>query len=351
MWHQEAKLGVGDAQYPQPCIHSSSHPLNQSLDRCPRCPSRHRVERRVTFWEPEVEPDPSERSCRGPQGCSFGIHLEDSNGVLQFAQRQETVCPPEMPIAYPDVGGRGVTWLSLLSGTLKYGWIGRPAGWNMPHWWVELTAIPDVENPKRLAWKIHTCFLIPVVRCETFPGQEYTVPPAPKCLTRNMFLPNNLSYQDFWQQPLLLTVAYAQVLQYWMEKFRLPVHPDYHPLAMSVMELMHVVKEHVIFYKWDILQGLGRIAPELKTGTWQSTTTDIRGMESNSAEAQEAHGANSLIVWTSTWGDPTSQTYCLAYCKWCWAYPTLPCGPSARGKHHSPFNWTQNEGLANWSRG
>ena len=83
-----------------------------------------------------------------------------------------------------------------------------------PHWWVEITAIPDVENPKRLAQKIHTSFSIPVVRCEAFPGQEYTMPPASKCLTRGMFLPNDLSYQDIWQQPLLLTVAYAWALQY-----------------------------------------------------------------------------------------------------------------------------------------
>ena len=119
----------------------------------------------------------------------------------------------------------------------------------MPHWWVELTTIPNVENPKRLAWKIHASFSIPAVRCETFPHQEYTVPPAPKCLTRNMFSPMIPSYQDVLQQPLLLTVAYAQVLQYWAEKFRPAAHPDYCPLAMSVVELMHRVKEHVIFYK------------------------------------------------------------------------------------------------------
>ena len=35
---------------------------------------------------------------------------------------------------------------------------------------------------------------------------------------------------------LLLTVAYTQVLQYWAEKVRLPIL-NYHPLAMSMMEL------------------------------------------------------------------------------------------------------------------
>ena len=96
---------------------------------------------------------------------------------------------------------------------------------DMPHWWVELTAIPSLENPTRLAQKICTSFLIPAVRCETFSFQEYTAPSAPKCLTRNMFLPDDPSYQDIWQQPLLLTMAYTWVLQYWAEKFRLPAHP------------------------------------------------------------------------------------------------------------------------------
>ena len=100
--------GVEDAQYPCPHSHSSSHPWSKSLDRHLRSPSRHRLERRVTFQEPEVEPDSSERPYRGPWGCSFGIHLEESNGVPPSAQRQETVHPLEMPIAYPDIRGGGL---------------------------------------------------------------------------------------------------------------------------------------------------------------------------------------------------------------------------------------------------
>ena len=118
------------------------------------------------------------------------VPIEDPGDVLledtwkmamgsPFTWRQETVHPPEMPIAYPDIGGAGgyphepsirnievwLDWQACQSDT--------------PHWWVELTAIPDVENPKKLAWKICTSFLIPAVRCEAFTGQEYTVPPAP----------------------------------------------------------------------------------------------------------------------------------------------------------------------------
>ena len=65
-----------------------------------------------------------------------------------------------------------------------------------PHWWEELTAIPKVEDPRRLAWKIHASFLIPAVRCEALLNQDYTMPPAPKCLTRGRFLPDDPSYQD-----------------------------------------------------------------------------------------------------------------------------------------------------------
>ena len=48
-------------------------------------------------------------------------------------------------------------------------------------------------------------------------GQEYTMPPAPKCLSRNTFLLDELSYQDVWQQLTLLMVTYARGLQYWVE--------------------------------------------------------------------------------------------------------------------------------------
>ena len=48
---------------------------------------------------------------------------------------------------------------------------------------------------------------------KVFLGQDYTTSPAPKCLTWNVFLPDELSYQDVQQQPFLLTVAYGQGLQ------------------------------------------------------------------------------------------------------------------------------------------
>ena len=72
-------------------------------------------------------------------------------------------------------------------------------------------------------------------------GQEYTMPPAPKCLSRNAFLPDELSYQDVWQQPTLLMVAYARGLQYWAEKLNLPKSPNLCHLEGSIVELRETV--------------------------------------------------------------------------------------------------------------
>ena len=98
-------------------------------------------------------------------------------------------------------------------------------------------------------------------------------------------------------------MAYARALQYWVEKFRVPALLDYCPWAMSVVELMQSMKKHIIFYKQDVLWGLGRIVPE--TANWdpevpqghpitQATITDIGGMGSNSGR-HIAHGTNLLI--------------------------------------------------------
>ena len=195
--------GMRDVQQTRSHSYSRSCPQSHSLDRRPRSPSSSWPERRVTFWELEVEPDPKESMKSYPQEPSI-----------------------------KDIE----TWLDWQACQL-----------DMPCWWMEPTAIPGVEDPWKLAQKIWASFSIPEVRSRVFLRQDYTAPPAPKCLTQNVFLPNELSYQDVWQQPVLLTVAYPQGLQYWVEKFNLPDDPHFCPLVRSVIELRDRVKEHVIF--------------------------------------------------------------------------------------------------------
>ena len=67
--------------------------------------------------------------------------------------------------------------------------------------------------------------------------QGYTMPLAPQSLNRSAFLPEKLMYQDVQQQPTLLTIAYAQSLQYWVEKCNLPRNLDFCPLVESIREL------------------------------------------------------------------------------------------------------------------
>ena len=73
-------------------------------------------------------------------------------------------------MAYQDVSGRG-NYMAEPSIKDIETWLDWQAcQMDMPYWWVELTAIPRVEDPGRIAQKICTPFSIPAVRCVAFPG-------------------------------------------------------------------------------------------------------------------------------------------------------------------------------------
>ena len=106
------------------------------------------------------------------------------------------------------------------------------------------------------------------------PGPRVYCTPCPKCLTLNVFLLDELSYQDVQQQPFLLTMAYAQGLQYWAERLNPPQDPVC-PLVRSVLELREKVKEHIVFTKQNVIQGLGRINPGATSQWPQPTPTGL----------------------------------------------------------------------------
>ena len=142
-------------------------------------------------------------------------------------------------------------------------------------------------DPKKLAQKIGASFNIPAVQCEALQSQDYTAPPAPKCLMKDMFLPDDPSYQDIWWKPLLLTLANIWVLQFWAEEANPLAPSDPHPLAMSVVELRWCMGRCITFSKQDILKYLGSAVPEAKDGdmgipqadsTASPTMTDVRDM-------------------------------------------------------------------------
>ena len=132
---------------------------------------------------------------------------------------------------------------------------GQTAG--HPHLVDGTQAILGIRDPWKLAWKIRASFYLPEVRMRTLLEPGYTVPPAPRSLDRNTFLPDDLSFQDMWQKPALLMMAYARSLQNWAEKQSLPRSWNLHPLVESVIKLWEMVKEYVTLNYLDIIQDLG----------------------------------------------------------------------------------------------
>ena len=117
-------------------------------------------------------------------------------------------------------------------------WLEHQAGQlGTPSWWRELKAVLDIEDTCKFAQKIQASFYVPEVQSWTNPGQPFSTPPAPSNLDRGAFYPEGLEYQDIRQRPTLLTVAYCQCLQHWVEKPYPPMSPEACPLAKSMREL------------------------------------------------------------------------------------------------------------------
>ena len=131
-----------------------------------------------------------------------------------------------------------------------------------PTWWRELEAVQDIEDPCKFAQKIWASFYVPEVRSWTNPSQLFSMPPAPRKLNRGAFYPKGLEYQDVRQRPTLLTVAYCQCSQHWVEKHRPPKSPEAHPLARSMRELLLAVGEFMHITARDILEGLDMNQPK-----------------------------------------------------------------------------------------
>ena len=130
-----------------------------------------------------------------------------------------------------------------------------------PTWWGELKAIPDVADLHKFAQKVQASFHIPEIWSQASPNQGYSAPPAPRSLNQGAFLLERLEYQDVWQRPILLTKAYCQCLQHWVEKSYPLASPEAGPLAESVRELCLAMGEFVIITKRDILEGLEMVRP------------------------------------------------------------------------------------------
>ena len=109
-------------------------------------------------------------------------------------------------------------------------WIKWRGCWvHTPNWWWELMGILGINDLQELAQKIRASFEILQVRSKALDiNDDYSAPPAPKCIHQKEFLPPpNLKFssQDFRKGQSYNTLAYAQALQYWAEKASPPM-PD-----------------------------------------------------------------------------------------------------------------------------
>ena len=167
---------------------------SRSLDRHERSLSQCRPERHVTFCHPEAEPILGEDPYGEPQGHLTQAWVERGEEDPIPTWRPEMLHPQEMSTTHAATKNRMVIQPESLIKNYKVWLTWQACFLDTPHWWTELTAILGIDDLKKLAWKICASFLI--LRCEGLQDEDYTVPPAPKCLSRSRFLPHDPTYQD-----------------------------------------------------------------------------------------------------------------------------------------------------------
>ena len=219
----------------------------------------------------------------------------------------------------------------------------------MLEWWEELVAIPNVEDYRKLAQKIHASFEIPRVRCEALKvTNDYSTPPAPKCVERKLFLPAldpRLPWQDCCKKQPQKTLAYNQA--------NLPHPGEMCCLVRCVQELRCTMKPFTSFSDHAILE---KAKPDCEApkaeveGPTQPSTTltkqiplpDTRPSTPPAVPADEpAIPTTPLAVPASEWAVPTIQPAMLTN------EPAVPTAPpvttnNQKGtKDHEYPNWTK----------
>ena len=90
-------------------------------------------------------------------------------------------------------------------------------------------------------------------------------------------------------------------MQYWGES------PDFFPLVRSVIELRERVKEHVMFTKWDVTQGLGRVNPGATSQWPQTNSTSFERMDPQLSPRPTTVG-NQPVEQDTSFMEATTQT-------------------------------------------
>ena len=116
---------------------------------------------------------------------------------------------------------------------------------------------PSCRQPPQTCPEVMSFFWDPQVRCKALKvSNDYSSPPAPKCVHRKAFLPipdPRIPYQDYREGQPWKTLVYAQALQYWAEKANPPKPEEPHLLlrCVSWVEVGHEAFYHL--HWWSCL--------------------------------------------------------------------------------------------------
>ena len=180
------------------------------------------------------------------------------------------------------------------SGMLKPGWIGRPANWIHPVGGWNLLPSQGWKTHGNLPGRSGPPFQFHWSEAESSQakGTLHPLPlnASPRICSSQMNCPirmcNSSLFSQLWPMPKDYSIGQRDSNPL--------VDPDFYPVVRSVLELKERVKEHMVFSKKDIIQGLGRIDPGTTRQWPQTTPTNLRSGDSGYARVQEAHVTTSL---------------------------------------------------------
>ena len=158
---------------------------------------------------------------------------------------------------------------------------------NIPGWWLELAKIPDVDDHQELAQKVQVSFELLQQISEWHGVENYLQAPlALPCICQRDFLPQpdpKFACQDIRESQLEKVVAYAQALQFWVEKADPPTHGQPHLLAGIILELREAMECYISFPDDAIFGGVA-LPEETLTTELEETAPESTQPVSTSCE-------------------------------------------------------------------
>ena len=118
----------------------------------------------------------------------------------------------------------------------------------------------------------------------------HQTPPAPPCICQKDFLPQHdlkFACQDIRESQLEKMVAYAQALQFWVEKANPPTPGQPHLLAGSDLELWEAMKCYVSFPNDAVFGGMA-LPDESLTTQLEKTAPESAQPVSTDSPIEEA---------------------------------------------------------------